>query len=308
MRRAPVIDDAAASAMLPAVAQKPDMTEDSRSITLMITRRKFLRSTAMTAMAGALGVGYGLMEAKWLRITEVTLTVPNLPDPFKGKRVAFLADLHHGPYVPIPYIAHAVDMAQALNPDLILLGGDYPDRGIPYVEPCIAELSRLHAPLGVYAILGNHDHYDGCLPYVKAALREARIPELTNRGLWIKEGGARFWLCGVDDFWRGVQDLPAALGDTTTEDAVILLSHNPDYVEEINDPRVGLVLSGHTHGGQINIPVIGAPVVPSLYGQKYAHGLVQGPAVPVFVTRGIGTIIPPIRIACRPEIVLATLA
>jgi predicted MPP superfamily phosphohydrolase len=274
----------------------------------MITRRKFLKTTAMTAMGGALGIGYGLMEAKWLHVVDVTLTVPNLPEPFKGKRVAFLADLHHGPYVPIPYIAHAVDMAQALNPDLILLGGDYPDRGIEYVAPCIHELARLRAPLGVYAILGNHDHYDGCQPHVSAALREAGIPELTNRGLWIEDGGARFWLCGVDDFWRGVQDLPAALGDTTRDDAVVLLSHNPDYVEEIADPRVGLVLSGHTHGGQINIPIIGAPVVPSLYGQKYVHGLVQGPVVPVFVTRGIGTIIPPIRIACRPEIIHATLA
>jgi predicted MPP superfamily phosphohydrolase len=274
----------------------------------MITRRKFLKSAAMTAMGGALGIGYGLMEAKWLHVVEVTLTVPNLPDPFKGKRVAFLADLHHGAYVPLHYIAHAVDMAQALNPDLILLGGDYPDRGVQYVAPCIEELGRLHAPLGVYAILGNHDHYDGCQPHVSAALHKARIPELTNRGLWVEHEGARFWLCGVDDFWRGVQDLPAALGDTTRDDAVILLSHNPDYVEEIDDPRVGLVLSGHTHGGQINIPVIGAPVVPSLYGQKYVHGLVQGPMAPVFVTRGIGTIIPPIRIACRPEIVLATLA
>jgi predicted MPP superfamily phosphohydrolase len=274
----------------------------------MITRRKFLKNTAMTAACGALGIGYGLMEAKWLHVVEVTLTVPKLPEPFKGKRIAFLADLHHGRYVPIWYISHAVDMAQALNADMVLLGGDYPDRGIEFVEPCIKELSRLRAPLGVYAILGNHDHYDGCQPYVSGALREAGIPELTNRGLWIESGGARFWLCGVDDFWRGIQDLPAALGESTADDAVILLSHNPDYVEEIDDPRVGLVLSGHTHGGQINIPLIGAPVVPSLYGQKYVHGLVQGPTVPVFVTRGIGTIIPPIRIACRPEIVLVTLA
>jgi hypothetical protein len=274
----------------------------------MLTRRKFLKNTTMAAAGGALGLAYGLMEAKWLRITEVTLTVPNLPAAFKGKRVAFLADLHHGPYVPLSYVRHAVDMALALNADLILLGGDYPHRGIPYVAPCIRELSRLRAPLGVYAVLGNHDHYDGCQPYVSAALREARIPELTNRGLWIHAEGARFWLCGVDDYWRGVQDLPAALGPATMNDAVILLSHNPDYVEEIHDARVGLVLSGHTHGGQVNLPVIGAPAVPSIYGQKYAHGLVQGPVAQVFVTRGIGTIVPPVRFNCRPEIVLVTLA
>ncbi len=262
----------------------------------------------MAALGGVLGVAYTLMEAKWLGVNRITLTVPNLPAPFKGKKIAFLADLHHGPYVPIAYIRHAVAMTNALEPDLIALGGDYPHRGLQYVVPCIYELSRLRAPLGVYAILGNHDHYDGIQPHVSATLRAARIPELTNRGHWIEADGARLWLCGVGDYWRDVQDLPAALDGTTTSDAVILLSHNPDYVEEIRDPRVGMVLAGHTHGGQVNIPIIGPPVIPSIYGRKYAQGLVQGPVAPVFVSRGIGTIIPPMRLFCRPEIVLITLA
>ncbi len=131
---------------------------------------------------------------------------------------------------------------------------------------------------------------------------------MTNRGLWIEAGGARIWLCGVGDYWTGWQDLPAALGPASVDDAVILLSHNPDYVEKIEDPRVGIVLAGHTHGGQVDIPVIGPPIIPSLYGQKYAQGLVQGPVARVFVTRGIGTISPPIRLNCAPEIVLFTLA
>ena len=273
-----------------------------------MTRRKFLRCTTLAALGGALGVAYTMMEAKWLGVNRVTLTIPNLPTAFKGKTLAFMSDLHHGPYVPLSYVRHAVEMANALKPDLIALGGDYPHQGIPYIAPCIRELGRLRAPLGVYAVLGNHDHYDGGQPHVSAALRAAAIPELTNRGLWIEADGARLRLCGVDDYWRGTQDLPAALGETTMRDAVILLSHNPDYVEEIRDPRVGLVLCGHTHGGQVNLPIIGPPVVPSLYGQKYAQGLVQGPVTQVFVTRGIGTITPPVRFLCRPEIVLATLA
>jgi predicted MPP superfamily phosphohydrolase len=273
-----------------------------------MTRRKFFKSTTLAALGGALGVGYTLLEAKWLEVSRVTLTVPNLPAAFAGKKVAFLADLHHGPYVPLPYIRHAVDMTAALDADLIVLGGDYPHRGLKYVEPCIHELSRLRAPLGVYGVLGNHDHYDGVQPYVSAALRAANIPELTNRGTWIEADGARIWLCGVGDYWQDTQDLPRALAGTTMRDAVILLSHNPDYVEEIQDPRVGLVLSGHTHGGQVNLPIVGAPVVPSIYGQKYQQGLVQGPLTQVFVTRGIGTITPPIRLFCRPEIVLVTLA
>lgn len=267
-----------------------------------------MKSTVLAALGGALGVSYGLIEARWLGVNRVTLTVPNLPAAFRGKRVAFLADLHHGPYVPLSYVRHAVDMTNALNPDLIALGGDYPYLSTEYVAPCIHELGRLRAPLGVYAVLGNHDHYSGRQPYVSTALLEAGIPELTNRGLWIEADGARVWLCGVGDYWRDTQDLPAALNGTRMGDAVILLSHNPDYVEEIEDARVGLVLAGHTHGGQVNLPGIGAPVVPSLYGQKYAHGLVQGPVTQVFVTRGVGTIRPPVRFCCKPEIVLATLA
>jgi predicted MPP superfamily phosphohydrolase len=112
----------------------------------------------------------------------------------------------------------------------------------------------------------------------------------------------------VDDLWRGYQDLPAALGRATPRDAVILLSHNPDYVETIRDPRVGLILSGHTHGGQVNLPIIGPPILSSVYGQKYAHGLVQGPVTRVFVSRGVGTIAPHVRLFCKPEIVLVTLA
>jgi predicted MPP superfamily phosphohydrolase len=209
--------------------------------------------------------------------------------------------------VPLTYIKQVVEMANAFEPDIILLGGDYPHRGAQFIAPCIEELSDLRAPLGVYGILGNHDHYDAGQPFVTAALKDAGIRELTNRGTWVEAKGGRFWLCGVDDFWRGTQNLPDALAGTTTSDPVILLSHNPDYVEEIHDPRVGLVLSGHTHGGQVDIPFIGAPIVPSLYGQKYTHGLVQGPTTKVFVTRGIGTITPPVRFLCRPEIVVATL-
>ena len=219
-----------------------------------------MKNTGLTAIGGALGVGYMLMEARWLEVNRVTLTVPNLPDAFKGKTIAFLADLHHGPYVPLSYVRHAVDMTNDLNPDFIVLGGDYPFHGIRFIQPCIHELGRLRAPLGVFGILGNHDHYDNGQTYASAALREEGIRELTNCGHWIRTEGERLWLCGVDDYWRGTQDLPAALHGTTQEDAVILLSHNPDYVEEIRDPRVGLVLAGHTHGGQVELPLIGAPV------------------------------------------------
>jgi uncharacterized protein len=126
-------------------------------------------------------------------------------------------------------------------------------------------------------------------------------------GDWLERSGSRLRICGVGDLWTDRQDLGATLGDATERDAVLLLSHNPNFVETIRDARVGLVLSGHTHGGQVTVPGFGAPIVPSRYGQKYLYGLVQGPCCRVFVTRGVGTISPPVRLLCRPEAVLITL-
>ena len=135
----------------------------------------------------------------------------------------------------------------------------------------------------------------------------AGIAELYNSGTWLERAGARLRLAGVGDLWTDRQDLDAALADTRAQDASILLSHNPDYVEEISDSRVGLVVSGHTHGGQVVLPVVGAPRVPSEFGQKYLRGLVQGPQCRVFITRGLGTVTPPVRFCCRPEIALLTI-
>jgi predicted MPP superfamily phosphohydrolase len=205
------------------------------------------------------------------------------------------------------YVRHVVALTNALRPDIIVLAGDYVHQSAAYIAPAIGELGKLTAPLGRFAVRGNHDNWES-VSLSRAALAEAKIPDLNNTGAWIERRGARLRVCGVGDLWTDHQDLDTALGDATRDDAVLLLSHNPDFVETLRDPRVGLVLSGHTHGGQIVLPGFGAPVVPSRYGQKYLHGLVQGPCSQVFVTRGVGTVTPPVRFLCRPEVVLITLA
>jgi predicted MPP superfamily phosphohydrolase len=271
-------------------------------------RRKFLKRAGLTALgAGVVGAVYPFLEAKWCRVVRQTIALPNLPPPFRGTTVALLADVHHGPYVPLDYIRHVVGLTNSLKPDIVMLVGDYVSRSPDYIAPGITELGKLEAPLGRFAVRGNHDNWES-ESISRAALAEAKLPDLNNTGVWLEHGGARLRVCGVGDLWTDEQDTAAALGDATPDDAVVLLSHNPDFVETLRDPRVGLVLSGHTHGGQVVVPGFGAPIVPSRYGQKYLYGLVQGPCTQVFISRGVGTVSPPVRFLCRPEVVLITLA
>jgi predicted MPP superfamily phosphohydrolase len=275
---------------------------------MAMDRRRFLKRAGIAALGGlTAGGAYPFLEAKWCRLVRRTIALPNLPLPFRGTTVALVADVHHGPFVPLVYIRHVVETVNSLKPDLVLLAGDYASGGSRFIAPGIAALGSLRAGLGRFAVLGNHDHWEGA-PASRLSLDEAGIARVDNTGRWIERQGARLRICGVGDLWTDLQDLRSALGDATVDDAVILLSHNPDFAERFRDRRVGLMLSGHTHGGQVVVPGFGAPIVPSRYGQKYLGGLVQGPACQVFVSRGVGTVTPPVRLFCRPEVVLLTLA
>ncbi len=296
-----------------------------------ISRRQFLK-TATTGALGCLGVGGSLAcwEALRCEVHRETIALPTLPLAFDGLRIAFLADTHHGPLVPLPYLREAVALANSLQPDLIALGGDYvqrrqwealkPGEVPPYVAEGIGVLGKLRAPLGVFGVMGNHDNTFDHKREIKAALAANGVCELTNRGVWIERKpsssvtsgrtAARLRLSVLDDLLTGkptAADLASALGDATGGDAVVLLQHNPDYAETLRDPRVSLMLSGHTHGGQVVLPFFGAPIVPSAYGQKYRDGLVRAPATQGFVTRGGGAMFPPVRFRCPPEVALLTL-
>ncbi len=273
-----------------------------------MNRRTFLKAATAAGVAAPLGgVCYSFAESTNLKIERVAVTVPRLPQAFRGLTVAFLTDLHYGPYVTPEYLAAVVRTTLLLNPDLIVHGGDYSLRESKYVAPCFEALAKLSAPLGQYGVLGNHDYRHG-LDETKAGMRAAKIEELTNRGVWLTRNGERLLLAGVDDFWYGRPDLGKALDGARPTDACVLLCHNPDFAESITDRRVGLVLSGHTHGGQVVVPGYGSPVVPSRYGQKYARGLVEAPATQVYVSTGVGMSGLPVRANCRPEITLLTLS
>jgi len=276
-----------------------------------ISRRRFLKSGGIAVAGGAASVfGWSFVEPRWLEVTRPEIRVPNLPVEFDGLRIALVADIHHSRYFSLRRVQELVKFASGLGADVVAFCGDYVtgrrSRGRKYIVPCIRALAVLRAPMGVFAVLGNHDAWaDAAL--TRQRLRGAGIPDLTNSGVWLRRGKARLRLAGVGDLMTDEQDLSAALGDAKDADAVVLLTHNPDYVEHIRDSRVGLVLSGHTHGGQICLPFIGAPIVPSRYGQKYRAGLVKTPHTQVYVSRGIGLIGPPMRLLCRPELPVITL-
>jgi predicted MPP superfamily phosphohydrolase len=273
-------------------------------------RRTFLRRAAFAAAAAPLsGVAYARFEAGWVSVTRQRVAVPRLPPPFAGKTIALLTDPHHGPFNGLALIRAAVEAVNALRPDLVALAGDFVQEGYnhAYAAPCLAELGRLRAPLGVFAVPGNHDHRDD-IRAIRRAFRPNGIRDLTNAGAWVEAGGSRMRVGGVDDLWSARQELDAALGDAGGEDACLLLCHNPDYAETLRDRRVGLVLSGHMHGGQIVLPGMGYRRLPSRYGTKYLQGLVRAPATQVYVSRGVGTVGLPLRFRCRPEVNLLTFA
>ena len=286
---------------------------EATELTAPPTRRKFLRRLAWggAALAGvaAAGAGYGFWEASQVRVRRQTVSLPRLPDAFAGKTVAVLADLHHGPFVSLDFVRRAVTLAQELAADAYALVGDFAHKGTQAAEqlpPCVEALSRLRAPLGVFAVPGNHDLPDGGRIY-RDAIRGTPITDLTNRAVRVAVGSEAIWFAGVDDLWWGKPDQATALKGVPAGAEVVLLAHNPDFAEEQPDPRVGLVLSGHTHGGQAYVPGVGAAWMPTRYGDKYRGGLVKGPASAVFVSRGLGEAGVPLRLNCPPEINLLTL-
>jgi hypothetical protein len=235
-----------------------------------------------------------------------------------------LSDLHLGPYVKVEQIRKAVALTNGLSPDLIVLTGDYVYGSADYSEACAQELAALKATHGVYAVLGNHDHWTDAR-LVTDNLREVGITVLDNDHQAIQVGEARLWLIGIDSrgitasggwisslsrsdlraLWQQEYDsLQAIVEALPAKERRILLVHNPDFVESMPLEPIDLILSGHTHGGQVRLPILGTPLLPSAYGEKYAHGLVRSDRAPVYVNRGIGLIPPPVRFLCRPEVTL----
>jgi uncharacterized protein len=283
-----------------------------------VSRRRMLIGGAAGALAGGAAVVYPMSIAtRRFEVTRRTIAIRDLPPSLSGLRIVQLSDIHHGPWIPLSHVRHIVNTTNALSPDLILLTGDYVHRSPAYCVPVVGALAYLRATIGIVGVLGNHDWWeDG--PLLQREFLRAGIPLIDNtrKVLTLDRrivDDAREGLClaGVGDLYTDRQDYEGALGDLPGAMPRLLLSHNPDVVEARDllqgEYRVDLMLSGHTHGGQVYIPGLGTPIVPSQFGQKYASGLVQGPACPVFISRGLGHTVLPMRVRVAPELAVIEL-
>jgi hypothetical protein len=272
-----------------------------------MNRRSFMKMGLRGIIAAPAGIAlYGLGEASVIRVVEQTIAVRNLPKAFEGKRLALLADLHAHWHNPMSFVREIVEKTNSLNPDLVAIAGDIVHRGTKYITPVMNELSRLRAPLGIFAVPGNHDMTDAGKP-VRRGLRDAGLFDVTNSHFRVENGSDRICLAGLDDLWWGKPDVEKALRGVDKSECVIMLCHNPDFAETMKEDRVSLMLSGHLHGGQMYLPVIGAPWIPSRFGEKYLAGLVAAPTTKVFISRGLGVGSVPFRFQAIPEICLLTL-
>lgn len=274
----------------------------------------------------AAGLGKGCYNTSSGQITLVrqSVTIGNLPDSLKGLKIGLLTDLHASFVVSPGLIESAARLIMTEQPDLIALTGDLISGATKflsgavgefkksYVTDCAEALSALKAPLGIYGVLGNHDFWSGpeALNFIcDTFTRNPGVIWLRNRSVQIIRGDGAFHLLGVDDYWEGTCALVNACKGLPKESVKILLSHNPDINEEISllPERIDLVLSGHTHGGQVVTPFIGQPFIPSKFGQKYREGLVHDGQRQTYVSRGIGHLLFPIRFNCPPEATVLTL-
>lgn len=275
------------------------------------------------ALSAGLGGYATVVEPRFrLNITPWTVEHASWPAAMPPLKIAVLTDLHAvEPWMPVSQIEHIVETANALNPDITVLLGDYVvgirklRTGIVPVADWTRALGKLRARHGVYAVLGNHDWWEDPRA-VRDGFRAVNIPVLENKAVKIEKDGLRFWVAGLGDQiayplgrrrYRGADDLPGTLRQTAGDrDPVILLAHEPDIFVRVPE-RVTVTLSGHTHGGQVWFPIVGSPLIPSAYGKRFVYGHIVEGGRHLVVSAGLGMTGLPVRFMVPPEITVVTM-
>lgn len=253
-----------------------------------------------------------LIEPRRVEVTHQKIVLPKLPEAFHGFRIVQLSDIHHSPFLSQNEIIEAIRHANSLRADVAVLTGDYISHSPDYIPGCAEALGMLRAPHGVFAILGNHDHWtDGAA--MESSLTGQGIRVLNNENLRLERDGEYIHLIGVDDVLVGRDDLQTAIIGTHAGETRILLSHNPAIIREAARAGIDLVLSGHTHGGQINWRLLIGREDRKTYkwlrrrSRRLTRGHAQLGSTQLYVNRGLGTVVLPLRYGCPPEITLLEL-
>ena len=279
---------------------------------LPITRRKFLGLAAATGVA-AVGIDSVAIAPNLVHVVRREIPLQRWPEHLDGFTIAFLSDFHYDRYCSVHPIRSAIGMVNDLKPDLIVLTGDFvslplfkeKDKTVAdNAEPCAELLCKMHAPHGLWAVLGNHDAFSDP-DRVTDSLRSQGIHVLVNQSAPIETNGARFWLAGVNDVLGEHADLDATLHGIPKDEATVLLAHEPDYADYVMGFPVDLQLSGHTHGGQVRVPLVPVFYLPEL-GRKYVKGLFHLGPLTLYTNIGLGTVAIPLRLNCPPEITFIT--
>jgi len=248
---------------------------------------------------------YAIDEAASLSLERVEIKLPRLPKKLDGFKVIHLSDIHHSPFTGLDHIERTVKIANRLKPDMFVLTGDYVSHDAKYIGPVAEVLGRLEAEFGTHACLGNHDHWTDA-EHVTRSLKDAGIQVLINEGHRFEARGASIWLAGVDDHMVGKTDLPAALKGSFPDEFKLLLAHNPIIFRKAVRAAIDLTLSGHTHGGQVKVRTR-TPKDRLIPRRRLSAGLHQRKDSHIYITRGIGTVVLPVRYQCPPEISLLEL-
>ncbi|MBI5094278.1 MAG: metallophosphoesterase [Candidatus Hydrogenedentes bacterium] len=285
----------------------------------VIGRRQFLARSTVSMVgtaAGTLGGYASFVEPERLHVRRYQQQILDLPDELQGLTLIHVSDTHYGPYTSMAFLERVIEVANAQRGDLIVLTGDYVHLTPRAIKDGIAVLDGLRGSLGRVAVLGNHDHWEGANE-CRREFRRLGIPLIDNdRRFLTPDGleerprrGRSICVAGVGDLWTDKVSMSDALHGVSADMPRILLSHNPDVAESLDlEYRVDLMLSGHTHGGQVRLPAMGVPVHMSKYGTKYLGGRCSGPRCPVLVSRGIGLAGIPSRFRVPPELSVITLA
>lgn len=280
----------------------------------VISRRRFLKislaSTIGTVVAGVGGFAYAHdVEPEHLEIVPVEVRLPRLNPAFDGYRLVQISDIHMGTGITTERLTHIAEMVNAQNPDAIAVTGDYVTEGdiTPLLPGLKTGLSHLQSKDGTFAILGNHDHWTDPAA-IRSVLQRSGMVDMSNRVFTIERGNAKLHIAGVDDYWEGKDRLNDVLAQLSDDGCAILLAHEPDYADvSAATGRFDLQISGHSHGGQVRLPIINRPIHVPRYSTRYPVGRYQVGNMIQYTNRGVGTIAPAVRFNCRPEITVFSL-